>query len=673
MITLTNLNAMRSAAAMAESSADIKTSMERLSTGSRINAASDDAAGLAISARMDTQILGLAKAIANGSDAIGLLSTADGALGEVSSLLQRMRELSLQSATGSVTAADRTYLNDEYQRLKNEIDRIGSQTQWNGMNIFDGVSFPGTTQFQVGANANQVIGVEMAEVSTWALTATSIMQLGSDIDGEAPGDYSGTAVSLSGDGTTVVIGAPGNDGGAPDGGHARIYRYNSGTSSWVQLGSDIDASTMYDSAGSSVSISYDGSTVAVGAPLNRSGGTERGQTRIYKYDSVSSAWIQLGSAITGSLLTGKSGYEVSISDDGARIGVLSQNSLAKIYQYDAQLVDWVQLGSEISDPYASAGFGSFEALSLSGDGSTIAIGSDGKGTLDPGFTSVFRFDSATSRWIQLGSDIAGEWYSDRSGGAVSLSKDGSTVAIGAVRNAENGTRSGHTRIYRYDDASTTWIQLGSDIDGEAAWDESGHAVSISDDGSVVSIGALLNDGGGDASGHTRVYRFDEKSSTWKKIGSDIDGETAGDLSGYATSISTDGSTVAVGARNNDGIGKADSGHVRVHKLTNLTFSTLTSQGDSTTALTLIDQAHSNLSTMRATYGAVINQITHAIDNLGNTLVNTESSESRIADTDYAKESSNLASAQIRNQGAKAMLAQANTDQQLTLSLLEDWL
>ena len=580
----------------------------------------------------------------------------------------------MQSATGSVTETDRTYLNTEYQRLKNEIDRIGSQTQWNGMNIFDGVSFPGTTQFQVGANANQTIGVEIAEVSTWALAATSILQLGSDIDGEAPGDYSGTAVSLSGDGTTVVIGAPGNDGGGPGGGHARIYRYDSDTSSWVQLGSDIDATTIYDSAGSSVSISHDGSIVAVGAPLNRSGGTYAGETRIYKYDSVASAWIQLGSDITGSLSTGKSGYQVSMSDDGSRIAVLSQNLLAKIYQYDAQALDWVQLGPEISDPYSSAGFGSFEALSLSGDGSTISIGADGKGTLDPGFTSVFRFDSATSRWIQLGSDIAGEWYSDRSGGAVSLSKDGSTVAIGATHNGfGNDAASGHVQVYRYDNASSAWIQLGSDIDGEAAWDESGHAVSISDDGSVVVIGAYRNDGGGNNSGHARVYRFDEKSDSWIKIGPDIDGETAVDLSGDATSISADGSTVAVGASLNDGSGKADSGHVRVHKLTNLKFSTLTSQGDSTTALTLIDQAHSNLSTMRATYGAAINQITHAIDNLSNTLLNTASSESRISDTDYAKESSNLATAQIRNQGAKAMLAQTNTDQELTLQLIEDWL
>jgi flagellin-like hook-associated protein FlgL len=362
-----------------------------------------------------------------------------------------------------------------------------------------------------------------------------------------------------------------------------------------------------------------------------------------------------------------------MSADGSKIAVLSDNMLAKIYQYDAHSLDWVQLGQEIADPYTSFGFGSFEALSLSSDGSTIAVGANAAGTIDPGFTSIFRFDSTTARWIQLGSDIIGENLSDRSGTAVSLSKDGSTVAIGANQNFENGTRSGHTRIYRYDDAASTWIQLGSDIDGEAEKDESGYSVSISDDGSIVFIGAPFNDGGGNAAGHTRVYRFDEASASWIQIGSDIDGEAAADYSGLAISTSSDGSTVAVGAKYNDGIGKAYSGHVRVHKLTNLTFSTLTSQSDSTTALTLIDEAHSNLSTMRATYGAVMNRITHAIDNLSNTLVNTESSASRIADTDYAKESSNLASAQIRNQGAKAMLAQANTDQQLTLSLLEDWL
>ena len=236
MISLTNLNAMRSAAAMANSNADIKTSMERLSTGSRINSASDDAAGLAISVRMDTQILGLAKAIANGSDAIGLLSTADGALGEVSSLLQRMRELSLQSATGSVTAADRTYLNDEYQRLKDEIDRIGSQTQWNGSNLLDGMAFSGTTKFQIGADSSQVLEVQIQKISSASLSNSydpeSWAQLGSDIDGDSSYDYLGSSVSLSADGHTLAIGAPNADGLSNASGHVKVLRYDSDSRVW---------------------------------------------------------------------------------------------------------------------------------------------------------------------------------------------------------------------------------------------------------------------------------------------------------------------------------------------------------------------------------------------------------------------------------------------------------
>ena len=671
MISLTNLNAMRSAAAMAESNADIKTSMERLSTGSRVNSASDDAAGLAISVRMDTQILGLAKAIANGSDAIGLLSTADGALGEVSSLLQRMRELSLQSATGSATTADRTYLNNEYQRLKNEIDRIGSQTQWNGMNIFDGVSFPGTTQFQVGANANQVIGVEIAEVSTRSLVETSIVQLGSDIDGEAAGDGFPSELSLSGDGRTVVIGASQNDGGGTESGHARIYRYDPNTSSWVQLGSDIDGSAMYDKAGFSVSISNDGSTVVVGAPYNDSGGNNAGETRVYKYDGGSASWVQVGSAIDGAA-GDISGYSVSISDDGSRIAITSPNNHAKIFQYDEQSLDWMQIGSDIDDPVKT---NTFHEVSLSGDGSTIAIGSPAQGHPQKGHTSIFKYDSGASDWVQLGSNIEGEDLYDLSGRSVSLSKDGSTVAIGAHYNDGNDgtdTMSGHVRVYRYDNAASAWVQLGSDIDGEAAGDLSGSSVAISDDGSIVSIGASYNDGGGINAGHARVYQFDENSSSWIQLGSDIDGEANEDYSGTPISTSSDGSTVAIGASGNDGNG-SNSGQVRVYEVNSLSLSKVSSQIGAAAALNLIDQAHSNVSTMRATYGAVINQITHAIDNLSNTLLNTASSKSRISDADYAKESSNLASAQIRNQGAKAMLAQANTDQELTLQLIEDWL
>jgi hypothetical protein len=165
---------------------------------------------------------------------------------------------------------------------------------------------------------------------------------------------------------------------------------------------------------------------------------------------------------------------------------------------------------------------------------------------------------------QLGQDIDGEAEGDVSGGAVSVSADGRTVAIGARGNDGNGANSGHVRIYSFN--SNAWQQLGQDIDGEAAGDESGHSVSLSADGLTVAIGAYLNDDNGNKSGHVRIYTFN--GSAWQQIGQDIDGEAAEDRSGKSLSISADGRTVAVGARYNDDNGNF-SGHVRIYELTDI--------------------------------------------------------------------------------------------------------
>ena len=114
-------------------------------------------------------------------------------------------------------------------------------------------------------------------------------------------------------------------------------------------------------------------------------------------------------------------------------------------------------------------------------------------------------------------------------------------------NDGNGNKSGHVRIYQYSGGS--WTQLGSDIDGEAANDYSGHSVSLSSDGSVVAIGAFGNDGNGSNSGHTRIYQY--ANDSWSQLGSDIDGDAAGDRSGYSVSLSEDGTIVAIGAYLND--------------------------------------------------------------------------------------------------------------------------
>ena len=161
--------------------------------------------------------------------------------------------------------------------------------------------------------------------------------------------------------------------------------------------------------------------------------------------------------------------------------------------------------------------------------------------------------------IQKGSDINGEGFEDYSGHSVSLSANGKTVAIGALYNNGNGTNSGHVRIYNYND--TSWVQLGQDIDGVASYDYSGSSVSLSSDGGTVAIGAYGNDGNGSLSGSVRVYSFD--GTAWNQLGNDVYGEAIGDNSGYSISLSSNGQILAIGAILNDG-SSISSGHTRIY-------------------------------------------------------------------------------------------------------------
>jgi flagellin len=157
----TNVKALTAQSAMAVNGRNLSKAMEQLSTGKRINSAADDAAGLAISSKMTSQVRGLDMAVRNANDSISLLQTAEGAMVEVTNMLQRMREVSVQSANDTNTAEDRSYLDLEFQQLKGEIDRVINNTQWNGVNVldasFDNNTTAGKFTFQVGANADQTI------------------------------------------------------------------------------------------------------------------------------------------------------------------------------------------------------------------------------------------------------------------------------------------------------------------------------------------------------------------------------------------------------------------------------------------------------------------------------------------------------------------------------------
>ena len=172
----TNTSASISQAAIHRNERELSKLMEQLSTGSKINSAADDAAGLAMATKFTSQIKGLDMAVKNANDGISMISTAEGALNEVTNMLQRMRELAVQSSNGTMTDDDRTYMNKEYQQLDKEIDRIEKNTQWNSTNVLDGtVGSSGTVTFQVSANftagsggaiSNEVISVDFGNLAT---------------------------------------------------------------------------------------------------------------------------------------------------------------------------------------------------------------------------------------------------------------------------------------------------------------------------------------------------------------------------------------------------------------------------------------------------------------------------------------------------------------------------
>ena len=162
----TNVNASIAQNALVRNERNMNTAMERLSTGQRINGAKDDAAGLAISSRMTSQIRGLEAGVRNANDAISMVNTGDGALIEVTNMLQRMRELAIQASNGTTASADRGYLDSEYANLATEIERIAQNTQWNGTSILEGTYGSGAeVAFQVGANAGQTITVSFGDIS----------------------------------------------------------------------------------------------------------------------------------------------------------------------------------------------------------------------------------------------------------------------------------------------------------------------------------------------------------------------------------------------------------------------------------------------------------------------------------------------------------------------------
>jgi hypothetical protein len=417
------------------------------------------------------------------------------------------------------------------------------------------------------------------------IASTTISQLGVDIDGEAAGDQSGVSVSLSSSGSRVAIGARKHDGSR---GHVRIYDWDGTT--WNQAGADIDGEAAGDESGNSVSLSADGIRVAIGARKNDGSFLDAGHVRIYDWNENANSWDKVGADIDGENPSDQSGSSVSLSADGSRLAIGARKNdgsfldagHVRIYDWNEGANSWDKVGDDIDGE--AAGDESGNSVSLSEDGSRVAIGAlyNDETGYQAGHVRIYDFDAGT--WTQVGADIDGEAEMDNSGISVSLSSNGSRVAIGARYNDGSFPNAGHVRIYDLDDSTPPqWIQVGDDIDGEAVNDNSGSSVSLSADGTRVAIGANLNDGTGGNAGHVRIY--DLGAGTWTKAGNDIDGEAAGDFNGSSVSLSADGTRVSSGATLNDGTA-TNAGHTRIFSLDSAaltpTFGTATKTADGLT-------------------------------------------------------------------------------------------
>ena len=382
-------------------------------------------------------------------------------------------------------------------------------------------------------------------------------QIGADIDGSAINDNFGHCVSMP-DAKTVAIGAPFYDRNQDaDVGVVRIYKLRG--SAWTQKGSEIVGEATNDRSGWSVSMP-DSNTVAIGASYNGGTGTFAGHVRIYSWNG--SAWTQKGGDIDGEAASDQSGYSVSMPDANtvaigatANDGTASNAGHVRIYYWSGSA--WIQKGSDIDGE--AAGDKSGYSVSMP-DANTVAIGADNNDGTAKNAGHVRIYSWSGSAWTKKGADIDGEAIYDFSGRSVCM-PDANTVAIGASGNDGAGSDAGHVRIYTW--SGSAWTKKGADIDGEAADDYSGWPVSMPN-ANTVAIGASSNGGNGSTSGHVRIYTW--SGLAWTQIGVDIDGEAAGDNSGCSVSM-PDSNTVAIGAIKNDGTA-SNAGHVRIYDITN---------------------------------------------------------------------------------------------------------
>ncbi|HEU4652672.1 MAG TPA: flagellin [Steroidobacteraceae bacterium] len=688
-----SLNAQRN---LNTSQSQLATSLQRLSSGLRINSAKDDAAGLAISERFTTQIRGLNQAVRNANDAISLSQTAEGALGEYGNILQRVRELSVQSANATNSSSDRAALNGEAQQLLQELNRISTQTQFNGQNVLDG-SFT-AAQFQVGANANQTISVSIGSAATSALGAYQYNNTSSAVSGQAlaSGDLTingvnvGTSTSGSADDIVKSINSVTGQTGVTASATSSIVAANSPTGKvdlqsgdLVINGVNIGAVTgSYDVAtqGASIAAAINTKTAATGvsASANATTGAITLSSSVGKTIAITTSNGNAGAA----RIENATGLEVSASSAQATNsiavnGTNSTNTIQVSTFASLAAAETFTVGGQTFEFYANGGSysGSNIGVELGTDANTTAanIASAVNGASGLTYTASAATDTVTLTSTVLGTYTTNLAVTDSSGGLTGGTatagtgiSDGDTVTLGGVTYTfkADGTNTGNNISLDVGSGGTT-TTLAASIVSHITSNHSAKAtnISASNAGATITLTSDLRGTPGNAT----------VAATGTAVGAGELVATASNATDGAYTASTTYGTISLNSNAAYQVGGNNPGKAGLSTasstLTSIATIDISSVDGANKAISLVDGALDQVSKIRADLGAVQNRFQSTISNLSATAENLSSARSRIQDADFAQETAALTRGQILQQAGTAILAQANSLPQNVLSLL----
>ena len=704
----TNLNALFAQAADTTASKSQSLAMQRLSTGLRINSAKDDAAGLAISNRMTSTINGLSMAIRNANDGINMAQTADGALSQTTSILQRMRELAVQASNASNSADNRASMQQEVSQLKTQIDQIAKTTNFNDINLLDGSA--NKLDLQIGANQGQTMTMNFDSAQTKDIGVGSIATLTSNasstVSKMVSGDLTINGVQVGASlATSDNVSYETTSGDRASSAIAKAAAINavsaqSGVTATVNATS-VNGSTMTVVA-STGTITINGVTTASFATSGTDAGISR-QTVVGAINNISSQTgvtaIDTGDMIHGVQLFAKDGRNITLSTTLSTNATGLANSTTPAtytgtYTLASATNSPITLGSGIGNNVANSGLtiGTYAANTSQVVTTTRATAAIAPAT---GTTGLLDGSSLKLNGVVIGAALASDDMSSDTSSAGST-KSASAIAIAAAINKSTGltgvsavaqantitgtsfTASNFTAIklngVTIANNMTTYTR--ADVANLVNRYTGQTGVSASDNGKGITYTA--------ADGRNIELAVVSAAGNGSAIGlASANTNVAVGATATTTSAVTTYAQVALQSSNQFTIQSGTSGDANLNKL-GFTVGTfggsnaglkikdidISTQAGAQSALNSIDAAIKTVSANQSRAGAFLNRLDAVVSNLTTQNTNMTASRSSILDTDYSTETTNLAKSQIISQAATAMLAQANQSAQSVLSLLK---